>query len=237
MGTTAPWSAQGDEKRELVRDMFAQVAPTYDLVNSIMCVGMHYRWRAAAVKTLQLRQGDQALDVCSGTGDFLRPLERAVGSRGNVFGLDFCRPMLELARQKMETPRLSIGDACRLPVKGSQFDGVTFGWGLRNVPDVKVALNEAYRVLKTGGKMVTLDMARPRSRVIGRISEVVFHRVVPLIGKVFGKTQAYTYLPKSTVQFLDREQMKQAMEDAGFTNVHWRDFFFGNVCMHWGVKP
>ena len=84
--------------------------------------------------------------------------------------------------------------------------------------------------------MVSLDMARPRSAFVGRISEWVVHRVVPFIGRVFGKSEAYTYLPKSTLQFLSREEMKAAMERAGFQKVQWRDYFFGNVCMHWGIK-
>jgi demethylmenaquinone methyltransferase/2-methoxy-6-polyprenyl-1,4-benzoquinol methylase len=236
MGSAAPWKVRGEEKREAVREMFAEVAPTYDRINGIMCVGLHRAWRRAAVRVLDLSEGDAALDVCCGTGDFLVPLVGAVGSGGKVVGVDFCAPMIELARQKVDEPRLSVGDACRLPIRGLIFDAVSVGWGLRNVPDVDTALDEAARVLKPGGRFVSLDMARPKSAVMGRVSEWVFHRVVPLIGRVFGKAEAYTYLPKSTLQFLSREQMAAAMERAGFRDVKWRDYFFGNVCMHWGVK-
>ncbi len=240
VGTTAekatekrPWMAEGEEKREMVRGMFADVAPSYDLVNSLMCMRLHHRWRRMAVEGLGLRRGEKALDVCSGTGDFLKPLREAGAT---VVGVDFCAPMLQRAREKMPEADLSLGDACKLPIAGGLFDAVTVGWGLRNVPDVGAALREANRVLKAGGRFVTLDMARPRSRFVGRVSELVFHKVVPVIGRVFGKSQAYTYLPKSTLQFLSREQMKAAMEAAGFRDVRWRDVFCGNVCMHWGVK-
>ena len=236
MGTSAPWKVQGEEKRAAVRQMFAEVAPTYDLVNSLMCLGLHRKWRREAVRAIGLSKGDSAIDVCSGTGDFLVPLSAAVGSAGRVVGVDFCLPMLTKASDKLEGPLLSVGDAGRLPVRSNSFDGLTVGWGLRNVPDVSAALFEAARVLCPGGRMVSLDMARPRSAFVGRISEWVFHRVVPFIGRVFGKSEAYTYLPKSTLQFLSREEMKAAMERAGFQKVQWRDYFFGNVCMHWGIK-
>jgi demethylmenaquinone methyltransferase/2-methoxy-6-polyprenyl-1,4-benzoquinol methylase len=232
----APWAREGEEKRAFVRGMFADVAPSYDLVNSLMCFRQHHRWRAAAVRALGLRRGDRALDVCCGTGDFLAPLRRAVGPEGSLLGVDFCAPMLERARDKRTGAGLLLGDAGRLPVLASQFDGVTVGWGLRNVPDIGLALREACRALKPGGRFATLDMARPRSALVGRLSEAVFHRVVPLIGRVFGKTEAYTYLPKSTLRFLSRQEMAAAMEAAGFGEVRWRDFFFGNVCLHWGVK-
>lgn len=231
-----PWLAEGAEKREFVRGMFADVAPSYDLVNSLMCFRLHHRWRSLAVAGLELGQGDSALDVCCGTGDFLVPLRRAVGSSGAVCGIDFCEPMLALARAKDARAVLGLGDAGCLPVASSSVDAVTIGWGLRNVPDVDQALREAARVLKPGGRLVTLDMARPSSRFVGGVSEAVFHRVVPFLGRLFGKTQAYTYLPKSTLAFLTREEMMAAMERAGFTQVRWKDAFFGNVCMHWGVK-
>jgi demethylmenaquinone methyltransferase/2-methoxy-6-polyprenyl-1,4-benzoquinol methylase len=226
--------AEGEEKREVVRELFADVAPSYDLVNGLLSLSLHHRWRRAAVEGLGLREEDWALDVCCGTGDFLVPLAKVVG--GRVVGVDFCAPMLARAREKVPCAALQLGDACRLPIAGGRFDAVTVGWGLRNVPDVGAALREANRVLKPGGRFVTLDMARPRNGVVGRVSEWAFHTVVPLVGRVFGKSRAYTYLPKSTLQFLSRDELKRAMEQAGFSDVRTRDFAFGNVCMHWGTK-
>jgi demethylmenaquinone methyltransferase/2-methoxy-6-polyprenyl-1,4-benzoquinol methylase len=239
MGTTAektPWLAKGEEKREEVRGMFADIAGSYDLVNSLICLRMHHRWRRAAVKVIRLGVGERALDVCTGTGDFLVPLMKAVGPGGTALGVDFCGPMLARARTKLPGAGLALGDACRLPLQDGAFDGATVGWGLRNVPDVNAALKEVARVLRAGGRFVTLDMARPKNGLVGRVSEWAFHTVVPLVGRVFGKSRAYMYLPKSTLQFLTRDEMKRAMEQAGFSDVRTRDFAFGNVCMHWGTK-
>lgn len=234
----SPWLAQGEAKRRAVQAMFAEIAPSYDLLNSLLSVRLHHRWRAAAVRALGLRPGDRALDVCCGTGDFLHPLREAVGSSGSVAGTDFCEPMLRLALKKpRHEAALTLGDACSLPYRDGRFEAVTVGWGLRNVPDLDLALSEAFRVLKPGGRFVSLDMARPRSRLLGRVAEWSFHTLSPALGRLFGNREAYEYLPKSAERFASREEMVSAMERAGFVAVRWRDFYFGNVCMHWGVRP
>jgi demethylmenaquinone methyltransferase/2-methoxy-6-polyprenyl-1,4-benzoquinol methylase len=222
--------------------MFAEIAPTYDLLNSVMSLRLHHRWRAFAVRKLELKPGDCALDVCCGTGDFMAPLSKAVGDRGKVFGIDFCLPMLQKAIGKPgtsdpQTPRLSVGDACQLPVQTGTFDGVSVGWGIRNVPDIDGAHRELFRVLKSGGRFISLDMARPRNPLIRVPSEFVANSILPRLGALFGKTKAYTYLPKSTQVFKTRKELAASMESAGFVNIGFNDLFFGNICVHWGQKP
>ena len=238
MGSRAeksPWLAEGEDKRAFVRGMFSDIAPTYDLLNSLMSFRLHHRWRALAVRSLGLQAGDAALDVCTGTGDFLPQLREAVGDSGRVVGLDFARPMLDRARTKAKAG-LCLGDACTLPFPNGAFRAVTVGWGLRNVPSVPSALAEAVRVLAPGGTFATVDMARPRG-LTGSVSERVFHTVVPMLGRLFGKTDAYTYLPKSTQVFLDPDQMDETLRSAGFSDVRHKRLFFGNICVHWGRKP
>jgi demethylmenaquinone methyltransferase / 2-methoxy-6-polyprenyl-1,4-benzoquinol methylase len=233
----AIWQTEGARKRSAVQSMFAEIAPTYDLLNSLICMRLHYRWRRLAVKTLKLNQGDKALDVCCGTGDFMVPLQSAVGKDGFVAGVDFCEPMLEIAHKKLSTDRLALGDACCLPIASSSFEGVSVGWGIRNVPDIDTAHRELVRVLKPGGRFVSLDMARPKNRAIRAVSEWAFQTLVPKIGSIFGKTKAYTYLPKSTERFWTREQLAASMESAGLVDVGHKDLMFGNICVHWGRKP
>jgi demethylmenaquinone methyltransferase / 2-methoxy-6-polyprenyl-1,4-benzoquinol methylase len=233
----AIWQTEGARKRSAVQSMFAEIAPTYDLLNSVICLRLHYRWRRYSVRALELRPGEKALDVCCGTGDFMVPLKDAVGERGLVAGVDFCLPMLEVARKKLGHPNLSLGDACCLPIASESFDAVSVGWGIRNVPDIDKAHRELVRVLKPGGRFVSLDMARPKNRVIRGFSEWAFQTVVPRIGSVFRKTKAYTYLPKSTERFWTREQLAASMERAGLIDVGHKDLMFGNICVHWGRKP
>ena len=132
---------------------------------------------------------------------------------------------------------MMLGDACSLPVASGSFDAVSVGWGIRNVPDIDRAHQEAFRVLKSGGRFVSLDMARPKSRLIGKLSETAFHVAVPVLGRLFGKKEAYTYLPKSTHRFMTREQLAESMRQAGFKDVAWKDMMMGNVCAIWGTKP
>jgi demethylmenaquinone methyltransferase/2-methoxy-6-polyprenyl-1,4-benzoquinol methylase len=230
-----PWAAEGQEKRAAVQSMFAEIAPTYDLCNALMSLSLHRRWRAWASSRLELHPGGQVLDLCSGTGDFLKPLREAVGSDGLVLGADFCLPMLARAADKPAN-LLVLADAGRIPLSSERFDGVSVGWGIRNVPDADLAHREIARILKPGGRFVSLDMARPRNGFVRGISEAVFNHAIPLLGALFRKRKAYTYLPKSTAGFKSREELKTSMEAAGFVEVGYRDFFMGNICVHWGTK-
>jgi demethylmenaquinone methyltransferase/2-methoxy-6-polyprenyl-1,4-benzoquinol methylase len=229
------WETEGERKRTMVREMFSEIAPKYDLMNSVMSLSLHTRWRSYVVSRLALRQGDSALDVCCGTGDFLAPLRKAVG-RGRLLGLDFCYPMLEKARAKADAS-LGVADACRLPVRESSFDAVTVGWGIRNVPDIDLAHREISRVLKKGGRFASLDMAQPRNPLVRTASRFVFNSVVPRLGALLGSAKAYTYLPKSTERFWTREELAESMTRAGFVDVTYKDLFFGNICAHFGRKP
>lgn len=239
MADQAIWQKEGTGKRSAVQGMFADIAPTYDRLNSIMSLRLHHRWRTHAVSKLDLKPGDSALDVCCGTGDFMIPIQRAVGQEGKVFGVDFCLPMLEVAQSKLQsTPsRLSLGDACQLPIQPNSVEAVSVGWGMRNVPDVDAAHRELYRVLKPGGRFVSLDMAIPRNPIIRIPSQFVGNFILPRLGALFGKASAYTYLPKSTQRFKSRDELKASMERAGFIDVGYQDLFFGNICIHWGRKP
>ena len=239
MAERAIWQEEGKQKRSAVQGMFADIAPTYDRLNSLMSLRLHHRWRAFAVSKLQLQAGDCALDVCCGTGDFISPLRQAVGQSGKVYGIDFCLPMLEVAQAKLHapSPNLALGDACQLPVQSESFDGVSVGWGIRNVPDIDAAHRELFRVLKSGGRFVSLDMAIPRSTLIRVPSQIVANWVLPRLGAIFGKSKAYTYLPKSTARFKSRDELAHSMKQAGFTDVGYKDMFFGNICVHWGTKP
>ncbi|MFQ3588475.1 MAG: ubiquinone/menaquinone biosynthesis methyltransferase [Fimbriimonadaceae bacterium] len=232
----AIWDTAGEEKRAAVQGMFAEIAPVYDRLNSVMTVRRHRSWRRLAVQKLQLKLGDSALDVCCGTGDFMAPLRAAVGPQGRIVGVDFCRPMLAIARQKLAEPALLVGDAGRLPVATAVFDGATVGWGLRNVPDLDLALAEIARCLKPGARLVCLDTQTPRQPVVRWASRLVSHGLLPRMGAVLGAREAYTYLPKSTERFVSREGLAEAFSRAGFAEVGYRDLMLGNVCMHWGTR-
>jgi demethylmenaquinone methyltransferase/2-methoxy-6-polyprenyl-1,4-benzoquinol methylase len=145
--------------------------------------------------------------------------------------------MLDQANAKDPNATLDLGDACNLPYPDAQFDAVTVGWGIRNVPDIDLAHKEACRVLKPGGRFVSIDMAEPESRIMRAASRFATSRLLPLLGSLFGNKRAYQYLPESTKRFMTRVELKASMEQVGFVDVKTRDFMFGNVCMHTGRKP
>lgn len=230
------WNQVGSGKRAAVQSMFADIAPSYDRLNGLISLSLHRKWRTIAVQMLELHPGDTALDICCGTGDFMIPLRQAVTSKGRVFGSDFCEPMLQGAVAK-GLQELSLGDACNLPFASECCDAVTVGWGIRNVPNADEAHFEIVRVLKPGGRFVSVDMARPHGLLLRAISGVLFNSIVPLLGTLFGKTDAYRYLPQSTQRFKTREQLDDSMMRAGFVNVTHRDLMMGNICIHYGRKP
>lgn len=233
----AIWEAEGREKRAAVQAMFGRIAPSYDLLNSLISFRLHGRWRGYAASLLNLKPGDTALDVCCGTGDFVGPLRRLVGAQGSVVGLDFCAPMLAVARQKgVRADSLVLADACCLPVADGSVDGVTVGWGIRNVPDLDLAHREIARVLRPGGRFVSIDMASPRNGLVRRVSTWMFNTMVPRLGSLFGQREAYTYLPKSTQRFSTREELIDSMQRAGLVKCGWKDLMLGNVCVHWGER-
>jgi len=235
-GEAKIWTEEGTRKREAVRQMFGEIAPSYDRINGLMTMSLHRNWRRFAASLLKLQPGEKVLDLCCGTGDFIPLLQKAVGATGAVFGADFSPPMLGIAGRK-GIHTLTLGDACQIPVRDSSVDAVTVGWGIRNVPDADQAHQEIVRVLNPGGRFVSVDMARPRNPLVRVVSEAVFNSFVPALGSLFGKTQAYSYLPKSTLRFKTREQLEDSMRSAGLVDVVHYDLLLGNVCVHFGRKP
>jgi demethylmenaquinone methyltransferase/2-methoxy-6-polyprenyl-1,4-benzoquinol methylase len=233
----APWLAKGNEKRAALARLFGEIAPVYDRMNSLISLAGHSRWRRLAVGVLELRAGERVLDVCCGTGDFVPPLQRAVGLDGLVLGVDLCRPMLDIARGKLRPARLALADACALPIPDSSVDAVTFGWGLRNVSDLEAALQEGVRVLRPGGKLLSLDTAIPSSGLVRAMSRGFTRLVIPFLGALHGRGRQYAYLVQSKERFDGREGLMLAMRRAGLEDVRFMDVCFGNNCVVWGVKP
>ncbi len=235
-----PWNTSGDERRTFVHQMFAEIAPVYDRMNGVMSLRLHHRWRNFAVQQLALSKGDTVVDLCTGTGDFLKPLRDAVGSDGRIFGIDFCKPMLELCLPKISEDKLAtllaVGDACRIPIASNSVNAVTVGWGMRNVADLDSAHQEIFRLLKSGGRFVSLDCSIPQNPLIRGAANIVNKFGLPTLGRILGKGSAYKYLPESVKTFGTRDQICGQMKAAGFADVTCTDLFFGNICIFLGVK-
>ena len=192
------------------------------------------------MSTMNVQKGSKALDVCCGTADWTIALSEAVGSKGQVTGLDFSENMLEVGKQKtasLENIQLVHGDAMNLPFDDNSFDYVTIGFGLRNVPDYLSALKEMHRVLKPGGMVVCLETSQPTLPLFKQIYSLYFKFVMPIFGKMFAKSkEEYEWLQQSTFNFPDKQTLKGLFFEAGFNDIIVRSFTGGVVAMHLGYK-
>ena len=192
------------------------------------------------MSTMNVQKGSKALDVCCGTADWTIALSEAVGSKGQVTGLDFSENMLEVGKQKtasLDNIQLVHGDAMNLPFDDNSFDYVTIGFGLRNVPDYLSALKEMHRVLKPGGMVVCLETSQPTLPLFKQIYSLYFKFVMPIFGKMFAKSkEEYEWLQQSTFNFPDKQTLKGLFFESGFNDIIVRSFTGGVAAMHLGYK-
>lgn len=236
------WARHDEQRRQYVREMFARIAPRYDLLNSILSFWLHYYWRHQVVRMLHLSPNAHVLDLCTGTGDLALDIARHLGPAGEVMGLDFCAPMLEQGQRKAQRRGLNHitwiqADALQLPFADNQFEAVTIAFGLRNLIDKPRALREMFRVLQPGGRLAILELNRPQGLLMGKLYDLYTLTILPAIGRSLSHADAYLYLPMSIRHYENRITIAEMMSEAGFQNVWYRDLTFGVVCVHMGVKP
>jgi demethylmenaquinone methyltransferase/2-methoxy-6-polyprenyl-1,4-benzoquinol methylase len=228
----------GTLPEEQVQAMFDRIARVYDLMNSVMTAGMHQRWRERAADMAVLAPGDSALDVATGTGDLAIALAERVGAEGRVVGSDFSERMLELAREKAPALEFETANALDLPYEDDSFDAATVGFGARNFSDLAGGLREMTRVVKPGGRVVVLEITTPTRPPLSGFFRLWFDRAVPLIGRMAGDPDAYSYLPNSVRRFPDARGLGAAMTAVGLVDVRWLITAGGIIAIHAGtVEP
>ncbi|HYJ48233.1 MAG TPA: bifunctional demethylmenaquinone methyltransferase/2-methoxy-6-polyprenyl-1,4-benzoquinol methylase UbiE, partial [Pyrinomonadaceae bacterium] len=219
-------NATESEHARRVREMFAGIAGRYDLLNHLLSGNTDKRWRRLVARRLRdplSVKGARALDVACGTGDLSLALAEATGAQ--IFGTDFCRPMLEIAARKSRADVTSAipfveGDALKLPFAEEAFDAVTIAFGLRNLSSVETGLRELFRVLKPGGRAAILEFSRPVLPGFRALFQFYFTRVLPKVGgMISGSRGAYEYLPGSVSRFPDQRRLAAMMAEVGFTGV------------------
>ncbi len=238
------------EKVSLVHDVFARVAPKYDLMNDVMSLGVHHVWKDAACARLNPQPGEVILDVAGGTGDIARrlaKLARAAKARRQARGyeakdveirvIDYNENMIVAGRQRGTEPELtwSVGDAMNLAIDDASVDAYVISFGIRNVSDVQGALNEARRVLKPGGRFFCLEFSHPTATPIAKIYEAYSFKVIPWMGELVAKDRdSYQYLVESIKRFPDQETLKGMMLKAGFRRAAYTNFSGGICALHEG---
>ena len=233
---------QGVDKQRYVADLFSRISGRYDLMNDLMTLRMHRRWKREAAAFAAQGLSGPAIDVSTGTGDLALELACRPDVDHSV-GLDMLRGMVSQAKSKAAARGLSnsvtmmAGDALSLPFTNDSFACATAGFSLRNMADVNKALSEMIRVVRPGGRVVILELSPMRPGLRSRLFRPVFHRLVPLIGSlVAGDKAAYSYLPRSVDYFLEAHRLAEMLSDLGLAEVEFRRLCFGTVAIHWGVK-
>jgi demethylmenaquinone methyltransferase / 2-methoxy-6-polyprenyl-1,4-benzoquinol methylase len=216
--------------------MFDRIAGVYDVMNSVMTAGMHHRWRERAADLSRLGPGGAALDVACGTGDLALELSRRAGPEGRVVGLDFSERMLELAREKAPGVSFQAGNALDLPYADAEFDAVTVGFGARNFSDLDRGLSEMARVTRPGGRVVVLEITTPERPPLSWFFRAWFDRLVPLLGRLAGDPDAYTYLPSSVKRFPGPRDLAGRLAAAGLRDVRWILTGGGIIALHAGTR-
>jgi len=232
-----------EEKPKLVQDHFSSSAARYDLMNSVMSLGVHHRWRRTAVKMMGLKEGDRVLDVCGGTADLSILAGKAIGPKGRVTLYDFNRSMMEVGRPKVVRASLSDrilyvqGDAQEIALASGQFDAAMVGFGIRNLNDPERGFAEMHRVLKSGGKLMCLEFSRPTSAWFRRLYDLHSFVYMPLVMRTLGRSMpSYTYLPESIRTFPLPEELSATLERIGFAHVRYQRLTNGISVVHIGLK-
>ena len=221
-----------------VTTMFDSIAPVYDRMNTLMTAGLDGRWRRAAVRAAGLRSGGSALDVACGTGKLTADLAAVVGPEGRVLGIDLSPVMLDQARRACgELPGVEfrVGNALALPVADASFDAATISFGLRNLSSFEDGLREMGRTVRSGGRVVCLELSVPRPRFMGSFYRGVFRIAAPIAGMLFRRRAAYSYLPHSLDGFPPAEEIAATMRRAGLIDVSFKRFALGAVALHVGT--
>lgn len=212
---------EGEERAAKVGDLFAAVAPRYDLVNDLQSLGLHRLWKRRLIRMAGIRAGERALDVCCGTGDVAFALARA----GAVtVGFDFSEPMLSVARRRASAwtssagppPEFQQGDALNLPFPDAAFDVVTISYGLRNLADLDRGLRELIRVTKPGGRLLILDFGKPDLAAWRWIYFQYLRHFVPLFGRIFcGDPDTHSYILASLERYPAQRGVDARLKELG----------------------
>ena len=225
----------GQARADYVQNMFTRIAHRYDLMNRLMTGFQDVRWRRQVIRHADLKPASHLLDLGAGTGDLAREAIRQQPA-ARVTAADFTLEMMRVG-QRVGPLDFSAADALHLPFANASFDAAVSGFLMRNVIDLHKALEEQYRVLKRGGRIVILDTTRPKKNILSPFIWIHLHFIIPTLGGLLtGAREAYRYLPETTEGFVTAEDMAERMITTGFKKVKFKRLMFGTIAIHHGEK-
>ena len=242
MDSTMSTTRAVDKSSDRVRDMFAQIAGKYDLMNHLLSLNVDKYWRSATVKRVPVDGDAPILDLCTGTGDLAFAFSKR-HPNVPIVGADFCNEMLDVARKKqkqrsVEGVEFVEASAMDLPFETNQFQVVSVAFGIRNVEDTDQGLSEITRVCQPGGRVAILEFSQPSVWPLGSIYQFHFRHVLPRVGQMMAKNNksAYEYLPSSVSQFPSGQYFADRMIAAGLQDIKTFPMTLGVATLYLGVK-
>jgi len=224
-------------KKEVVKEIFNDIAPHYDLLNHLLSVNIDKGWRKKAMRYIEAGEKQRLLDVACGTGDFSIAASRC-GVR-QVIGVDISAKMIEVGRKKVDALGLSevidlrSGDSEQLEFEDAFFDVVTVAFGVRNFEHLEAGLKEMRRVLKPGGKVIILEFSMPEHFPLKHLYRFYFRHILPAVGGwISGNKGAYTYLPESVMKFPQGQAFLDILRQCGFSYARQRKLSFGIASLY-----
>ena len=234
-------TVQRTDKARLVRGVFDTVAGRYDLMNDLMSGGVHRLWKAAMINWMAPQHHQNLIDLAGGTGDISLRFLRSGGGEACI--TDINHAMLEAGRNRSDIKRLAnrlswcVGNAESLPISNQSTDFVTIAFGLRNITDRQAALNEAYRILKPGGRFLCLEFSQVQNPLLAKIYDSWSFSVLPVMGQIIASdADSYRYLAESIRTFPNKEILSDMFAQAGFVQIRVRSLSAGIACIHSGWK-
>lgn len=234
-----------DRKRGLVDDVFSDIANKYDLMNDLMSFGAHRFWKDDFVSNIP-NLNSRILDMAGGTGDIAFKIKERAAAQGknpDIVVCDINKDMLEICKTRaidknyLDNFETLVADAEDLPFEDNSFDYYTISFGIRNMLCIERTLEEAYRVLKPGGKFLCLEFSRVQNDIMRPLYDFYSFNLIPNIGKtVTDNKDAYQYLAESISLFPDQEDFKTMIQEVGFENVQYKNLTFGVAAIHYGYK-
>lgn len=231
-----------EAKKEFVREMFNSIYRTYDLLNHLLSFGIDIYWRKKSLKNVFLRESDVCLDLAAGTGDY--GIEVYKKFKCFVIGYDIAENSLKVFQEKVKKKKLDetkfsfvVGEAENITLPDESINLITIAFGIRNFYDSQKALNEMFRILKSGGSLLILEFGLPKNKILRSIYRIYFEKILPFLGRIISKNKtAYNYLPASVKLFEQEKDIAGEMIKAGFREIRIKNFTFGIVKLYSAKK-
>jgi len=224
-----------NKKEKLVNNIFNSVSSKYDLMNDLLSLGFHRLWKQELINSIAPQPNQTLLDIAGGTGDVAKTFIKCGGLSADIIDINY--NMLINGISNDNRIRYIVGNCEKLPIKNDIYDRITIAFGLRNITDRQLALDEIYRVLKPGGRFVCLEFSSVDDEIIKKIYDFWSFQIIPRLGKfITNNEEAYIYLVESIRMFPDQDKLSSMFVKSKFERVKFKNLFKGIVALHSGWK-